>query len=843
LNNKKVILTGLHQKVINFVLLIISFMKIMEKKDRLRGLMLWMVILITMGSGTILTSQAQSRSDLEEVKRRLISVPEVYISIASEDFIKEIALQVSVDFEQDGRVFLYVSKKGYDHLISRKIPFKLEPSPGYVDFALNMLQPEDLLLKSSQNLTWDFYPTYEAYVALMKKFEDDFPGRVKIHEIGKSVMGRSLLFAQIGADVDNPRPVPQVMYSSTMHGDETAGFVILLRMIYHLASGYGADEEITELLNKLDIWICPNENPDGTYTQDNATVNGATRSNANGKDLNRNYPGPHPNYLNPPDQPIQPETQAMMDFVSSHNFVLSANIHGGAELVNFPFDAWVSAEQKHADHEWWKFISYEFADTVHHRSPSGYFKGMGDGVTHGGDWYVVYGSRQDYMNFYHSIREFTLEISNQKLLNPAQLPAHWDYQHRSLINYFKQATYGFHGIVKDAESGTAVQAEIKLLSHDQLNSEVRSSLPFGYFSRPVISGNYDLQVSSGDYPIALIPGVDINNFERMSVEIQLGENPVPLYVYSADPAAGFTYGTGSYPSGYTATVKAFPGPGYAFSHWRDQSGDTLSLDQAFQVEVTQSATYHAWFDTSGYIVDFSSGTGAGIVTAYSGTIQLQNGQRVEQGAQVQFTALPMTGYQISSWKVNGQDIDLTSNVFVIDSILANVEVRVNFTGVEYQLMVSVSDPAAGNIVVEPDRDKFFFGEDLRVIAVPAAGFLFDSWRDNENETVSENDEYAFSMPARDVYLVANFRIPNEGIVVGESGLLIYPNPAMGRIFIKTTEPVLNIDIIDIRGRILLQRQYPGIFETAISLEGIASGLYLLRVYNEGGAVVQKFRIH
>ncbi len=35
-----------------------------------------------------------------------------------------------------------------------------------------------------------------------------------------------------------------------------------------------------------------------------------------------------------------------------------------------------------------------------------------DGITNGAAWYVIDGGRQDYMNFFHQCREFTLEISD-----------------------------------------------------------------------------------------------------------------------------------------------------------------------------------------------------------------------------------------------------------------------------------------------------------------------------------------------------------------------------------------------------------------------------------------------
>lgn len=53
------------------------------------------------------------------------------------------------------------------------------------------------------------------------------------------------------------------------------------------------------------------------------TVTG--RANANGIDLNRNFPDLYADRTDP----LQPETKAVMEWSKSHTFVLSANLHGG----------------------------------------------------------------------------------------------------------------------------------------------------------------------------------------------------------------------------------------------------------------------------------------------------------------------------------------------------------------------------------------------------------------------------------------------------------------------------------------------------------------------------------
>ena len=58
------------------------------------------------------------------------------------------------------------------------------------------------------------------------------------------------------------------------------------------------------------------------------------RENANRVDLNRNFP----DQFAKPTDPLQPETKAVMAWLKQIPFVLSANLHGGSLVANYPYD-------------------------------------------------------------------------------------------------------------------------------------------------------------------------------------------------------------------------------------------------------------------------------------------------------------------------------------------------------------------------------------------------------------------------------------------------------------------------------------------------------------------------
>lgn len=348
-----------------------------------------------------------------------------------------------------------------------------------------------------QMANWDRYPTYEVYRALLKKFEADYPNLCKLDTIGTSINGRKLYVVKISGNVTSDEAEPEVFYTSTMHGDETTGYILMLRLINHLLTEYGSNQRITDMVNNMAIFINPNSNPDGTYKSGNSTVSGAIRYNANYVDLNRNFPDPRRGD-HPDGNSWQPENVAMMSYAASRRFVLSANFHGGIELANYPWDTWTSISKTHADNNWYINLARQYATLAQTNSPSGYFTGENNGITNGGDWYVVAGSRQDYMNWWHHCREVTFEISDTKLLPTEQLPALWNYNRDALLTYLERALLGFNGTIKNS-NGEPIRAKVFIENHDRDSSHVYSNAQHGTFYRPIEPGTWRVTFTAPGY--------------------------------------------------------------------------------------------------------------------------------------------------------------------------------------------------------------------------------------------------------------------------------------------------------------------------------------------------------
>lgn len=421
---------------------------------------------------------------------------EVYFSFNYEkkSQLDRLSKIISLDHKiEKTTAYAYANKKQFENFLKENIEYKL----------INNQVSFDNISKNN----WDYYPTYNQYVDMMYAFADSFPNICKVHSLGTLNSGREILIVNISDNVGQKENEPSFLYTSSMHGDELTGYVLMLRFIDDILNNYNNNSRITHLVNEIDIWINPLANPDGAYAGGNSNVWGATRSNANFIDLNRNFPdpqdGPHPD-----GNPWQEETLIFMGLSDTINFNLSSNLHTGAVVANYPWDTW---SQLTADDSWWQHVCNEYADTCQFYGTGNYFTNYNDGIINGYDWYEVDGGRQDYMNYYKHCREFTLELSNDKTPNPQELPSFWNATHPSFYNYMHQSLFGLRGIITDSVTGLPIKARVEIANHDVDSSHVYSSLPIGNYHRYIYQGNYSFTFSKSGYHSKTINASILNN--------------------------------------------------------------------------------------------------------------------------------------------------------------------------------------------------------------------------------------------------------------------------------------------------------------------------------------------
>ncbi|KAK8781477.1 hypothetical protein V5799_017182 [Amblyomma americanum] len=175
----------------------------------------------------------------------------------------------------------------------------------------------------------------------------------------------------------------------------------MVYLIAHLLTRYNVDPYVRHLLDNTRIHIMPSMNPDGYEIAKEGDCTGTLgRYNARGVDLNRNFPSRY----NKQSGQQQPETEAVRLWSHRIPFVLSANLHGGALVANYPYDeslkaGWMFSHEPAVtpDDDVFRHIAsvYSFNHATMHRGLSCSAlrrQVFPNGTTNGAAWYAFPGT-------------------------------------------------------------------------------------------------------------------------------------------------------------------------------------------------------------------------------------------------------------------------------------------------------------------------------------------------------------------------------------------------------------------------------------------------------------------
>lgn len=462
----------------------------------------FILLLLTLSSNSFGQNQASDEVLRDIVKRK--GQARVTMPFPGRAQTELISKNVSLEYADDKTISVVLSRRTVEWFIASGFRYSITDE-SQVKSGLSSASVHEAM-------QWESYPTLPQYDSIMTHFAEKYPHICRLDTIGTSIKGRSILTLKISDTPQTDLQKPAVFYSSTIHGDETGGFILMMRLAEYLLENYSSDSQVTKLVNGLDIWINPLSNPDGTYNNGDTIVS-PVRFNSNGYDLNRNFPDPD---VSPGE--LQRETADMMNFLGRYRFVLSANFHSGAEVVNYPWDRW---QRYHADNNWFHSVSRAYADTVHHYAPAGYMTDFEYGVTNGYEWYKINGGRQDYVTYELHGREVTIELDDEYITPPSKLNALWEHNRRSLIYYLENALYGIHGKVTDKATGKPVPAKIFIKGHDIDNSHVFADTLTGNFVRLISPGLWNLTFTANGYRDTTISDILVEEGLRTDISVEM----------------------------------------------------------------------------------------------------------------------------------------------------------------------------------------------------------------------------------------------------------------------------------------------------------------------------------
>jgi hypothetical protein len=484
----------------------------------------------------VLRCYTQNLSNDERLRGVISRSGEAVVTIPYPDNISldDLTRKVSIISVKNKRVHISLSPLSVEWFIRQKFKYLIKERTDSKSIISALI--------ISQAMEWESYPSYTQYDSIMQSFKALYPALCHLDTIGTSVNGKLVLALKISDNAADDEDEPEVFYSSTMHGNETGGFVLMLRLADYLLKNYNLDNRVKNLVDNLEIWINPLANPDGAYKSGDAISLSSVRYNANGVDLNRNFPDPF--------QPFEIQAKENIDmigFMRAHKFVISANFHSGAEVVNYPWDRWFS--KFHADDTWFNSISRAYADTVHSYSSPAYMTFLDNGVTRGAEWYTIYGGRQDFITSELQGREVTIELDDQFITPAAQLALLWQYNWRSLLGYLENALYGIHGQVLNSNTSVPVPAKIFITGHDKDSSHIYSDTLTGSFVRLLAPGSWNLTFTAHGYNDATISNIVVLPEQRTDIVVNM--IPITNQIDTTIPEAPSLY-----PNPATAEIKA-----------------------------------------------------------------------------------------------------------------------------------------------------------------------------------------------------------------------------------------------------------------------------------------------
>lgn len=244
--------------------------------------------------------------------------------------------------------------------------------------------------------------------------------------VGDSVEGRPLWRFDLGA---RDPGAPSVLLTGLIHGNEVVGSLALLEVIARLRRSGELSREPRRLV------VMPVANPDGFAATMERLRRGLAfgrRRNANGVDLNRNFPPARPDqvarasplagsswrrspWFRGPQALSEPESRAVAETARDVQPSLALGFHSFGQLLLHP---WACDRAVHPRHAEYRALGGAFL----RGRPDATFK-----VRQAASWYRIAGNLDDWLDATFGTLAFTVEVSrpDRQLLHPRAANPFW----------------------------------------------------------------------------------------------------------------------------------------------------------------------------------------------------------------------------------------------------------------------------------------------------------------------------------------------------------------------------------------------------------------------------------
>lgn len=411
----------------------------------------------------------------------------------------------------------------------------------------------------------------------LAQLAQQYPDIMTIYVVGYSVEGREIYVIKISDNVTEDEDEPTIHFDAAHHAREVMTPEVIIDTVEQLVTNYGSDPEIQGWVDSYEIYLMPCVNPDGATAI--FTTDWGIRKNANGVDLNRNYPAdwgnpagssgsPGSNTYRGPYPASEPEVQTLIAQTLSTRPVVGITYHSYSNIVLYPYSS-PGLTQTSQD-AYLEQVAQDMANNMTRDVGGNY---LYDHRL----WYDASGTTRDWM--YRDIGTFCLLVEVGDAMGGGGSGFHPDYATyhapqvqgvrggwKELIRYAGKGAICGH--VTDAATSEPLEADISVSGFLELNSEIRRSEPK--------FGSYYWLWADGDYTVTFT----IEGYETQSHDITVAGAPCVLDVALVKkvggnhrPTAAFTTSMTRFEVGTEIFLDA--------STSSDEDGDSLTCDWDF----------------------------------------------------------------------------------------------------------------------------------------------------------------------------------------------------------------------------------------------------------------------
>ena len=145
---------------------------------------------------------------------------------------------------------------------------------------------------------------------------------------------------------------------------------------------------------------------------------------------------------------LEAETDALVKWIERYPFALSANLHGGSLVVNYPFDSHpqkLSSPNPTPDDDVFRYLANTYANahpTMRHGKPLcpglHVHEQFHNGITNGAAWRNFDGGMKDYVYQNTNCFEITIHMGCCKFPYAKELEHHWKEHSNPLLFFIFQ---------------------------------------------------------------------------------------------------------------------------------------------------------------------------------------------------------------------------------------------------------------------------------------------------------------------------------------------------------------------------------------------------------------------